>query len=585
MALIGAINISMNADATKFASGMASAQKSLSGFAATAARFGAGFGRSFAGLKSFGGNAVNFAGLTNGIARAGTDFARFGVSAARSIGGVITKVGLLATGMAGAAGYGIYKLVSAGSDLVESQNKIRVVFGSASGTVIDESNKMAAAFGQSRNEFLDYAGQFGGLFKGAGFVAGDVANLSNQMVNLARDSASFFNVPIDVALDKLKSGLSGEARPLRDFGVFLDDAAVQAQALAMGMVRVGGELTTNQKIQARLALITKGLADASGDYARTANDVANKTREVSGRIQNLAADMGTALQPVAKAVLGEMATAIQAMSMAWTDNQSAIVAWATGVVGGTGETVKSMGILQYAITSVADAMNTLIGKFQQAQSYATQWAAGQFEPFRLMEAGLKKLGLVKTDTVGAISGDLGRLSKEQAKAGADRLKGAKPSDAINEYFTKAAKANQAIQDSLKISALPGGAGGLGAGGLAGVVNKLPAATAAMKAWTDQEKLAASNLLAGGLGSIAGGIKPRKTTGEFRYASAAAAGSAEAANAVLRSKYGEGRATPETAAKATAKNTSTANGHLARISSAMDKLVGNLQPYEFVGDLG
>ena len=47
---------------------------------------------------------------------------------------------------------------------------------------------------------------------------------------LAADLASFNNIDPTEALDKLRSGLVGEAEPLRSVGVLLNEAAVQAKA-------------------------------------------------------------------------------------------------------------------------------------------------------------------------------------------------------------------------------------------------------------------------------------------------------------------------------------------------------------------
>ncbi|MDG6746336.1 SDR family NAD(P)-dependent oxidoreductase, partial [Staphylococcus aureus] len=68
----------------------------------------------------------------------------------------------------------------------------------------------------------------------------------------------------DEAIGKIRSGLSGESEPLRDFGVFLTEAAVKAKALELGMIKVGEELTEQGKIMARAILIQEGLADANG---------------------------------------------------------------------------------------------------------------------------------------------------------------------------------------------------------------------------------------------------------------------------------------------------------------------------------
>ena len=188
-------------------------------------------------------------------------------------------------------------MVSTASDLSENMNKVEAIFGSGSKTVIDASNAMAKAFGTSKNEFLDSAGRMGGLFKGAGMSQQAAASLSVEFTKLAADAASFFNTDFETAFMKIRSGLSGESEPLKDFGVLMTEDAVKAQAYAMGLAKVGTELTSAMKVQARAAIISKGLADAQGDLERTSGGVANASRALWGRIENLAGSIGQAFLP------------------------------------------------------------------------------------------------------------------------------------------------------------------------------------------------------------------------------------------------------------------------------------------------
>jgi hypothetical protein len=57
------------------------------------------------------------------------------------------------------------------------------------------------------------------------------------MAKLAADSMSFFDKDFDVALDKIRAGLSGESEPLRAFGVLLSEDAVKAEALALKLAK------------------------------------------------------------------------------------------------------------------------------------------------------------------------------------------------------------------------------------------------------------------------------------------------------------------------------------------------------------
>jgi hypothetical protein len=103
------------------------------------------------------------------------------------------------------------------------------------------------------------------------------------MAMLAADASSFYNVPLDVALEKIRSGLSGEAEPLRAFGVFLSDAAMKAKAAQMGLAGLNGELTEGQKITVRAALIQEQLGTANGDLEAHHRRDGQPAAEADGR--------------------------------------------------------------------------------------------------------------------------------------------------------------------------------------------------------------------------------------------------------------------------------------------------------------
>lgn len=212
---------------------------------------------------------------------------------------VKAAAGAMAASLAG-------KTIMAASDLNEVISKTGVVFGPQAQQVTDAAQKMADQFGISKAVYLDAASGIGLIGKAAGLTQKDAAGLSNNFAQLAADASSFYDVPITEALDAMKSGLVGESEPMRRFGVLLNEAAVQNEAYRLGLAKTGAELTEGQKVQARSSLIMRGMTDASGDLARTQSSVANRLREMQGRLTNFAADMGTKALPAAEWFLGAM---------------------------------------------------------------------------------------------------------------------------------------------------------------------------------------------------------------------------------------------------------------------------------------
>jgi hypothetical protein len=193
---------------------------------------------------------------------------------------------------AGATAF-LVSATNAASNLNETLSKVGVVFGASSDQVTKFADEMADKFGLVRREVLDAASSFGLILQGAGMTAQASAGLSIQLAKLAADASSFYNVPIDVALEKIRAGLGGEAEPLRAFGVLLSEAAVKAKAAAMGFTT----LDESTKAAARAQLIVEGLNKAGGDLERTSDSLANRQRKLTGDWENLKTELGSALIP------------------------------------------------------------------------------------------------------------------------------------------------------------------------------------------------------------------------------------------------------------------------------------------------
>lgn len=234
-----------------------------------------------------------------------------GLSAAKSkatqwtkgLGESVGKIGAaLAVGKFALSGADALRdAVMSAADLNETASKTGVVFGEAVGTVTAFADDMAAKFGSNKQVMMDAASSIGLIGKAAGMSKPAAADMSVAMARLADDASSFYNVPLDEALETIRSALVGESEPIRKFGVLLNEDAVKAEALRLGLVRVGGQLTESAKVMARVSLIQKGMADATGDHERTYDSFSNKVREIGGRLKNIGSDIGQALLPIAEA--------------------------------------------------------------------------------------------------------------------------------------------------------------------------------------------------------------------------------------------------------------------------------------------
>lgn len=208
-------------------------------------------------------------------------------------------VGIAAVGVAaGIAISEVKDLSGAASDLNEEVNKNQVVFGRSSEAILDWSKTTAKAIGVSRTEALRAAGVFGNLFDTVGLGDAQAAQMSQRLVRLAADLASFNNANPSDVLDAIRSGLIGEAEPLRRFGVLLSEARVQQRAMADSGKTTAKSLTDQEKAIARYELILGDTKTAQGDFARTSGGLANQQRILKARLADTRAELGTHFLPV-----------------------------------------------------------------------------------------------------------------------------------------------------------------------------------------------------------------------------------------------------------------------------------------------
>jgi len=233
--------------------------------------------------------------------------------------GSIAKTAMLGVGVAVVAG--VAASVKAASDLNEQINKTKEVFEGNAATVLAWSKTTAESFGVSETAALTAAGSYGQIFDAAGLAESASSKMSMSLVELASDLASFNNIDPTEALDKLQAGLAGQARPLREVGVFLSAARVETEAYTSGIAEQGAELTDAQKIQARYNLILQDTTKAQGDFQRTLSEsLPNQIRVVKAELEDAAATIGQSLIPV----LLDLATTV-------ADNTDKIAGLASGL--------------------------------------------------------------------------------------------------------------------------------------------------------------------------------------------------------------------------------------------------------------
>lgn len=261
--------------------------------------------------------------------------------ASKGIGGLATAstLGITAVAALGAGvGFLGLKTIGLAMDAGETASKFNTVFAGMEDQVGGFVKQMNADYGIPTKELQDAAAGFGIFAKAAGVPKKQLAEFSTDLTTAGMDLASFYNAEPGDVFAALKSGLAGEAEPLKQFGIFLSESQMKAQAAAMGLK---GELSEGQKVMVRQAIILKGLGDAQGDLGRTSGGLANQFKGLKGRFTEAGTAIGTAFLPYATSLVNYINTNM-APAVAWLQTElPGMVTDGTAAVTGAYERMQS----------------------------------------------------------------------------------------------------------------------------------------------------------------------------------------------------------------------------------------------------
>lgn len=196
--------------------------------------------------------------------------------------------------------------IQAASDLEEVQNVVDVTFGESGAAKIETWAKNAGAqFGLTETQAKQFTSTLGAMAKSAGLSGGQIVEMSTDLAGLAADMASFYNLDFDTAFQKIRSGLSGETEPLKQLGINLSVANLNAFALSQGLDKTFEKMSQGEQTMLRYQYIMSVTADAQGDFARTSDGYANSMRKLETNVNAIKTALGqTFLGVVQEAVNG-----------------------------------------------------------------------------------------------------------------------------------------------------------------------------------------------------------------------------------------------------------------------------------------
>lgn len=257
----------------------------------------------------------------------------------------------------------IAQAVTESNKYQEDLNLFTVALGQYAAEAQNYAEKVSDVMGIDPAQWLRNQGVFNTLLTGFGDTAERAQLMSRNLTQLGYDLSSFFNIPIEDAMQKLQSGISGELEPLRRLGYDLSQARLEQTALNLGIKESVANMTQAEKAELRYYAVMTQVTTAQGDMARTLQAPANQLRILQAQLTQAARAIGNIFIPALNAILPYAIAVVKAIR----EIANAIA----NLLGFTLTDVdySSVGKLASGTGAVADNLGSAAGSAKELKKY------------------------------------------------------------------------------------------------------------------------------------------------------------------------------------------------------------------------
>lgn len=197
------------------------------------------------------------------------------------------------------AAAGAFKLfqgfIEDASKLEETIIRTKAVFGDAGEEAVAWADQVAAGLGVGTGTLLKSTAQFGLIANGYGLTGDAAADMSKGLAEAALNMAAFNGLSEEEAANAIRSGLLGMDRTIKQYGVSVNDAALQEFAQAKGIRKKVKDMTEQEKVLLRYQKIRAGLAKTDGAAAKSLERYAGASKALSEALADTSEAFGGGL--------------------------------------------------------------------------------------------------------------------------------------------------------------------------------------------------------------------------------------------------------------------------------------------------
>lgn len=174
--------------------------------------------------------------------------------------------------------------VEAASALYEVENVVDVAFEDMRGKVDEFAKTSIETYGISELTAKRTAALYTSMAKAMDITLDKSSDMAIALAQRSADMASFYDISQDITSTALKSVFTGETESLKRFGVVMTEVNLQQYAYSQGIEKSIKDMTQAEKVQLRFNYLMQQTSAAGGDFARTSDSFANKTRQLKERL-------------------------------------------------------------------------------------------------------------------------------------------------------------------------------------------------------------------------------------------------------------------------------------------------------------
>lgn len=202
-----------------------------------------------------------------------------------------------------AAGVAFGAIVGYATKAASDANETANAFETAFKKLTPQAKKFAESYSRDVGRALDETqanmAKTQLILTGVGVSATKALGATEAIQRRAIDLGSLWNVEDAEAYQAIISGISGEAEPLKKFGVALNEVAVKTELTRLGFKGNAQDAPEAAKAIARLNIIMRQTAVADGDAIRTKDGLANSVKAAQAEFRNAAVQLGQQFLPIA----------------------------------------------------------------------------------------------------------------------------------------------------------------------------------------------------------------------------------------------------------------------------------------------